>query len=87
MTEQAEAQSHAGELVQRAELQPGVVQLTLSRPDKLNALTEPLVSQLHDRLRDVAVDPACRVVVLTGAGRGFCAGLDLGGFGTIPGTE
>jgi enoyl-CoA hydratase/carnithine racemase len=77
----------AGDLVQRTELQPGVVQLTLCRPDKLNALTEPLVSQLHADLRDVAEDPACRVVVLTGAGRGFCAGLDLGGFGTIAGTE
>src|SRR5215831_8709862 len=87
MTEHAEAHSHAGELVHRAELQPGVVQLTLCRPEKLNALTEPLVSQLHERLRDAAADPACRVVVLTGAGRGFCAGLDLGGFGTIAGTE
>jgi enoyl-CoA hydratase/carnithine racemase len=87
MTEHAEAHSHAGELVQRAELRPGVVQLTLCRPEKLNALTEPLVSQLHERLREVAADPACRVLVLTGAGRGFCAGLDLGGFGTIPGTE
>jgi enoyl-CoA hydratase len=78
---------NADELVQRTELQPGVVQLTLCRPEKLNALTEPLVSQLHSCLREVAEDPACRVVVLTGAGRGFCAGLDLGGFGTIPGTE
>jgi enoyl-CoA hydratase/carnithine racemase len=87
MTEHAEAASPPGELVQRIELQPGVVQLTLCRPEKLNALTEPLVSQLHSHLRDVAADPTCRVLVLTGAGRGFCAGLDLGGFGTIPGTE
>lgn len=87
MTEHAEAASKNGELVELNELQPGVVQLTLCRPEKLNALTEPLVSQFHSRLRDVAADPACRVVVLTGAGRGFCAGLDLGGFGTIPGTE
>ena len=87
MTERAEAPSHPGDLVLRSELQPGVVQLTLCRPEKLNALTEPLVSQLHSHLRDVAADPACRVLVLTGAGRGFCAGLDLGGFGTIPGTE
>lgn len=87
MTEHAANPSEPGELVHRTEPQPGVVQLTLSRPEKLNALTEPLVSRLHDRLRDVAADPGCRVVVLTGAGRGFCAGLDLGGFGTIPGTE
>jgi enoyl-CoA hydratase/carnithine racemase len=77
----------AGDLVQRSELRPGVVQLTLSRPDKLNALTQPLVATLHEQLRALAGDLTCRVVVLTGAGRGFCAGLDLGGFGTIPGTE
>jgi enoyl-CoA hydratase/carnithine racemase len=75
------------DLVQRSELRPGVVQLTLSRPDKLNALTQPLVTELHDHLRALAADLTCRVVVLTGAGRGFCAGLDLGGFGTMPGTE
>jgi enoyl-CoA hydratase/carnithine racemase len=77
----------AGDLVQRSELRPGVVQLTLSRPDKLNALTQPLVATLHEQLRALAGDLTCRVVVLTGTGRGFCAGLDLGGFGTIPGTE
>src|SRR5580704_14728846 len=77
----------ADDLVQRSEPRPGIVQLTLSRPDKLNALTQPLVSQFHDELRALAADLTCRVVVLTGAGRGFCAGLDLGGFGTIPGTE
>jgi len=75
------------DLVHRSELRPGVVQLTLSRPDKLNALTQPLVSELHGHLRALAADLSCRVVVLTGAGRGFCAGLDLGGFGTMPGTE
>jgi enoyl-CoA hydratase len=87
MTEHDETSSQPGELVQRTALQPGVALLTLCRPEKLNALTQPLVSQLHSHLRDLAADRACRVVVLTGAGRGFCAGLDLGGFGTIPGTE
>src|SRR5580700_5266939 len=77
----------ATDLVLRSELRPGVVQLTLSRPDKLNALTQPLVATLHEQLRALAGDLTCRVVVLTGTGRGFCAGLDLGGFGTIPGTE
>jgi enoyl-CoA hydratase/carnithine racemase len=79
--------THATELVVRSELRPGVVQLTLSRPDKLNALTQPLVAELHAHLRELAGNQACRVVVLTGAGRGFCAGLDLGGFGIVPGTE
>ncbi len=65
----------------------GVTRLTLSRPDRLNALTRELVDEMHGALDDVDADHTCRVVVLTGAGRGFCAGLDLGGYGTIPGTE
>jgi len=73
--------------VVRSEPQPGVVRLTLSRPGKLNALTWPLVDALQVQLRDIAADLSCRVVVLTGAGRGFCAGLDLGGFGDVPGAE
>jgi enoyl-CoA hydratase/carnithine racemase len=75
------------ELVERTEPRPGVVQLTLSRPDKLNALTADLVAGLHEHLRALAADTGCRAVVLTGAGRGFCAGLDLGGFGVVAGTE
>ena len=73
--------------VVRSEPRPGVVQLTLSRPDTLNAMNQPLVDELHRHLRELAGDATCRVVVLTGAGRGFCAGLDLDGFGTVPGTE
>jgi enoyl-CoA hydratase/carnithine racemase len=75
------------ELVRRSDPRPGVVQLTLSRPEKLNALTAPLVAELHGHLRAIAADQTCRLVVLTGAGRGFCAGLDLGGFGVVAGTE
>jgi len=66
---------------------PGVTRITLSRPDKLNALTYELVRNLHDALDDLDRDDSCRVVILTGAGRGFCAGLDLTGFGVVPGTE
>jgi enoyl-CoA hydratase len=66
---------------------PGVTVLTLNRPDRLNAMTSELVGDLHAALDAVASDPACRVVVLTGAGRGFCAGLDLGGYGPPPGPE
>lgn len=63
---------------------PGVVQLTLNRPERLNAMTSELVTQLHTALDEIAIDPEARVVVLTGAGRGFCAGLDLTGYGTAP---
>ena len=66
---------------------PGITRITLNRPEKLNAMTTELVQGLHAALDAVAVDSSCRVVVLTGAGRGFCAGLDLGGFGAAPNTD
>lgn len=65
----------------------GVALVTLNRPDKLNAMTSELVEHLHRTLDDIAADAEVRVVVLTGAGRGFCAGLDLGGYGTAPGRR
>ncbi|TPG34736.1 enoyl-CoA hydratase/isomerase family protein [Mycobacterium hodleri] len=51
--------------------------ITLNRPDKLSALNHGLVEDLHRALDDVNSDDDCRVLVLTGAGRGFCSGLDL----------
>ena len=74
-------------VVERSAPAPGIVQLTLNRPDKLNAMTGELVQSLHDHLDSIAVDPETRVVILTGAGRGFCAGLDLGGYGEAPHTS
>jgi enoyl-CoA hydratase len=74
-------------LVEISSPRDGVTQLTLNRPERLNALTYELVEELHAALDGVHADPDCRAVVLTGAGRGFCAGLDLTGFGQIPGTE
>ncbi len=56
---------------------PEIAVITLNRPEKLNALSPELVEELHRTLDAIAEDVDCRVVVLTGAGRGFCAGLDL----------
>lgn len=56
---------------------PEITVLTLNRPDKLNALSYELVEGLHAELDALAADNICRAVVLTGAGRGFCSGLDL----------
>ena len=64
-------------LVSRPE--PGVRQITLNRPDRLNAIDDTLVDGLHAALDEVARDADCRAVVLTGAGRGFCAGFDMKG--------
>jgi enoyl-CoA hydratase len=56
---------------------PEVAVITLDRPARLNAITFELVDELHAALDDIDRDNSCRVVVLTGAGRGFCSGLDL----------
>jgi enoyl-CoA hydratase/carnithine racemase len=60
---------------------PGVTLVTLSRPEQLNTLNAELVIQLLEVLDRIASDASCRVLVLTGAGRAFCAGLDLNGYG------
>jgi enoyl-CoA hydratase/carnithine racemase len=65
---------------------PHVRRLTLNRPDRLNTMTAELCEALHEQLREIERDRSCRAVVLTGAGRGFCAGLDLQGYGQAPGN-
>jgi 2-(1,2-epoxy-1,2-dihydrophenyl)acetyl-CoA isomerase len=55
----------------------GVTRLTLNRPDKLNAFTLPMHTELRAALEAAGGDEQCRVIVLTGAGRAFCAGQDL----------
>ncbi len=55
----------------------GIATITLNRPDNLNALNSTLVVELQKVLSEAAGDPGVRCVVLTGAGRGFCAGADL----------
>ena len=67
----------SGTTVRVDEPASGVRVLTLNRPHRLNAMSGELIRDLHAAIDDVAADDTCRVVVLTGAGRGFCAGLDL----------
>jgi 2-(1,2-epoxy-1,2-dihydrophenyl)acetyl-CoA isomerase len=55
----------------------GVAVLTMNRPDRLNALSGPMLDAMLDALPRLAEDPDVGVVVLTGAGRGFCAGGDV----------
>ena len=59
----------------------GVAIVRLNRPQQLNAINEAMQAELRDALDDVAADQAVRAVVLTGAGRGFCAGIDMRDFG------
>lgn len=62
----------------RRDLAGGVLKLTLNRPEKLNAFNEEMHLALRAGLTQAQDDPAIRAVLLTGAGRGFCAGQDLG---------
>ena len=70
------------------EIDDHIVEVTLDRPDRLNAITPLLIEELTTVVSAVDLDPALRAVILTGAGRGFCAGLDLrGSDGSVPGAD
>ncbi len=57
----------------------GVAVVTLNRPDKLNSVTAEIRAGLRERMDDACKDDEVKVIVLTGAGRGFCAGADMDG--------
>src|SRR4249919_4182097 len=59
------------------EVADGIATLTLNRPDRMNAISGPMLAKLSADLLKANADPKVRVVVLTGAGRAFCVGLDL----------
>ncbi|MBK32358.1 MAG: enoyl-CoA hydratase, partial [Chloroflexi bacterium] len=58
--------------------------ITLSRPERLNSLSHELIDELLDALEEIENDDNCRVLVIQGEGRAFCAGDDLKGMGEIP---
>jgi enoyl-CoA hydratase/carnithine racemase len=69
------------------DVQDGVAVLTLNRPDRLNAWTPELQTRYFDLLEDCAARAEVRAIVVTGAGRGFCAGADMQGLATLAGGE
>jgi 2-(1,2-epoxy-1,2-dihydrophenyl)acetyl-CoA isomerase len=66
-------------------LEGGVLTLTLNRPERLNAFNAALIEGLSSALKRAAADKECRAVLITGAGRGFCAGADLANRAFAPG--
>jgi enoyl-CoA hydratase/carnithine racemase len=59
------------------EVTPGIVVVTLNRPDRYNAMTNTMFDEIERMALDLNDEDGCRVVVLTGAGKAFCAGYDL----------
>ena len=70
--------------VEVRDLDEGIALVTLNRPDRLNALTPRLIEEMERVVAAVDLDPSLRAVVLTGAGRGFSAGLDMQGADSAP---
>jgi 2-(1,2-epoxy-1,2-dihydrophenyl)acetyl-CoA isomerase len=71
----------------RLDVADGVATLTLNRPDRLNSFTVAMHGEMRAALDALVADPAVRCLVLTGAGRGFCAGQDLADRAVAPGSE
>jgi 2-(1,2-epoxy-1,2-dihydrophenyl)acetyl-CoA isomerase len=69
----------------RLEITAGVARITLDRPDKLNAFTRTMHEHLREAIDRVQADDSVRALILTGAGRGFCAGQDLADLSFEPG--
>lgn len=65
----------------------GIARITLNRPDRLNSFTVAMHTELRDALDRVRADAGTRVLLLTGAGRGFCAGQDLSDRAVAPGGQ
>src|SRR5258708_1448986 len=59
------------------EVADGVAEVTLNRPDKLNAWTLRMGAEVEHALRSAAPDPAVRAIIVTGAGKGYCSGADM----------
>jgi enoyl-CoA hydratase len=66
---------------------PHVALVTLNRPERMNAMAFDVMIPFRDRLREIGQDNDVRVIVITGAGRGFCSGADLEDPGAIPHVE
>lgn len=66
-------------LVERRGNHDGIVWLTLNRPEKLNAISMQMFAELEHQFKELRNDRSARVLVITGAGRGFCAGVDFSG--------
>jgi enoyl-CoA hydratase/carnithine racemase len=71
----------------RYELADGILTITLNRPDQLNAFTPQMAAEIIDAFGQASRDDAVRAVIVTGAGKAFCAGMDLSAEGNVFGLD
>ena len=71
----------------RYELADGILTITLNRPDQLNAFTPQMAAELIDAFRAASADDAVKAIIVTGAGRAYCAGMDLSAVGNVFGLD
>lgn len=64
------------------EVENGIALITLNRPERRNAFNQALLTAIYDAIDEVARNPEIKVAILTGAGKGFCSGIDLATIGT-----
>jgi enoyl-CoA hydratase/carnithine racemase len=83
----ADGQSASTSEVVQMSVEAGVALLTLNRPDRLNAWTDEMEHTYFGLLDECAASPEVRVIVVTGAGRGFCAGADMQGLQQLSGDS
>ncbi|MBT6429490.1 MAG: enoyl-CoA hydratase, partial [Rhodospirillaceae bacterium] len=65
------------------EVEDNIATVTLNRPERLNALNDDMIVELYDVMQRADKDREATVIILTGAGRGFCAGGDIQGFNNL----
>ncbi|WP_199434211.1 enoyl-CoA hydratase-related protein [Qaidamihabitans albus] len=87
MTQNPTQETDASAAPVLAERRGGVLFLTLNRPDRLNAWTDELEDRYFALLDEAEADPEVRAIVVTGAGRGFCAGADMDNLALIANTD
>lgn len=71
----------------RHEIEDGILTITLNRPDQMNAFTVEMAFELIDAFNQASEDDSVRVIVVTGAGKAFCAGMDLSGDNNVFGLD
>src|SRR5579864_1330814 len=75
------------DIIKLASLENGILQISLNRPESLNALSQEMLKRLSDILENARLDSAVKTILLSGEGKGFCAGADIKQLATLNGQS